>query len=403
MISRKFVGALVSVAIISASTTAVAASPKAGASCAGAGKVVVVGSNKLTCVKVGKKLVWKATKSSTASVPAPLPTPTKVDEATPEPSPSQTPSPTPEPSATFSPLKPSASAAEAWSRSGWQKPTGSEAVSAAATAAFNAYVGTIRNPGAKVTIWAEAGSDQTLVGWVTKASALIATTFETPYAIDNFNDVIAVTRGYLVDTFTRLYDAGYANAQAGAWDNGSPAWGGRVSNGWSMGNITKNNSMVNDRSGMAQTAGHEYFHAIQENFVNNSGTNCGPCGTPQWFWEGPAMFVGLESAANLGFINYATDGRAVMLNRVHRQPTGKLALADVSVNTPPSIDPYGIGEIATEFLVANVGMAKFVDVYRQVGKGASFPIAFEKATGVPLADFYLMFEDARAELGIPKE
>jgi hypothetical protein len=252
-------------------------------------------------------------------------------------------------------------------------------------------------------VWAETGADPVLVNWVTKGSQLVASTFETPGAMNQFNDVLAVSRSYLVDTFTKLYDSRYADSQAGAWDSSNPAWGGRTSNAWSIANITKNNGMVNDRVGMAQTSGHEYFHAIQENFVNASGTNCGPCGTPQWFWEGPAMFVGLQTANQLGFIDYSEDGRPTSVNRVHRFPTAKLKLEEVSVNTPPTVDPYGIGEIATEFLVANVGMTKFVDIYRQIGTGASFAVAFEKATGVPLADFYLMFEDARADLGIPLE
>ncbi|MFM5967507.1 MAG: hypothetical protein ACKOQ8_00515, partial [Micrococcales bacterium] len=82
--------------------------------------------------------------------------------------------------------------------------------------------------------------------------------------------------------------------------------------------------------------------------------------------------------------------------------TAHLLLSEVSVNTPPSIDPYGIGMIATEFLVSKVGMTKFVDIYRQIGTGKSFKDAFVAATGVPLNDFYLMFEDARAALGVPR-
>ncbi len=60
--------------------------------------------------------------------------------------------------------------------------------------------------------------------------------------------------------------------------------------------------------------------------------------------------------------------------------------------------------IERENLIAydNVGMAKFVNVYAQIGTGKSFKDAFKAATGVALSDFYLMFEDARATLGAPR-
>jgi hypothetical protein len=66
------------------------------------------------------------------------------------------------------------------------------------------------------------------------------------------------------------------------------------------------------------------------------------------------------------------------------------------------MDPYGIGAIATEFLVAHVGMKKFVEIYREIGTGKNLSKAFFSATGVSLNDFYLMFEDARATLGAPR-
>lgn len=384
-------------ALLLVGSPSVAATPKAGTACPTANKVVKVKTTNFTCTKKGKKLVWVATAATVvAPIKQPVPAPEPSDSQTPAPAPTETPAPAP----TFVALAPSATAADAWKRSGWTKPGSISTTAASATKEFKAYIATVRNPNAKVTIWAEAGTDPTLLDWVTKGGNLVASTFEVPMPMDQFNDVLATSRKFLVDTFTKLYDDRYADSQAGAFDSGNPAWGGRTSNAWAVSTIVKQDMMTRDKAGMAQTAGHEYFHAIQENYLNISGSNCGPCGTPQWFWEGPAMFVGLQTASHLGFVDYATEGRPVMVNRVTNQPTAKLKLSQVAENTPPSIDPYGIGEVATEFLVANVGMKKFVDIYRQLGYN-DFPTAFEKATGVPLADFYLMFEDARADLGVP--
>ncbi len=147
---------------------------------------------------------------------------------------------------------------------------------------------------------------------------------------------------------------------------------------------------------MKQTPAHEFFHSVQERAVGS----CVSCGTPQWFWEGPAVFVGTQGSNQLGFNKY-TDARNWMLDRTKHPGTVKLKLEEVTLNDG-SMDPYGIGAIATEFLVANVGMAKFVNVYAQIGTGKSFKDAFKAATGVALSDFYLMFEDSRAVLGAPK-
>jgi hypothetical protein len=44
-------------------------------------------------------------------------------------------------------------------------------------------------------------------------------------------------------------------------------------------------------------------------------------------------------------------------------------LEEIVSNVPPNYDPYGLGHIATEFLVARVGMERFLDIYREVAMG----------------------------------
>jgi hypothetical protein len=110
--------------------------------------------------------------------------------------------------------------------------------------------------------------------------------------------------------------------------------------------------------------------------------------------------VGTQTAASLGFNSYS-DARTWMLQRTTGPGTRVLKLSEVTENDG-KMDPYGIGSIATEFLVSRVGMKKFVAVYREIGAGKSFSKAFNDATGVSLNDFYLMFEDSRAVLGAPR-
>jgi cytochrome b involved in lipid metabolism len=78
----------------------------------------------------------------------------------------------------------------------------------------------------------------------------------------------------------------------------------------------------------------------------------------------------------------------------------KLPLSEVKKNDKDT-DPYGLGEVATEFIVANVGIEKLLAIYAALGQGKTFAQAFEAGTGVKLDDFYSMFEESRSTLGVP--
>lgn len=159
--------------------------------------------------------------------------------------------------------------------------------------------------------------------------------------------------------------------------------------------------MERNKSGMAQTAGHEFFHSVQENLA---GRNPEPNGlqVPNWFWEGPSMFVGTQVSNTLGFVPYL-ESRQSSLNRYKNGAAINRTsnLEEIRANDGV-IDPYAIGHGASEFLVANVGMEKFIDIYARLGNSKGFAEAFKDATGVSLADFYSMFEEVRGTLGFPK-
>jgi hypothetical protein len=159
--------------------------------------------------------------------------------------------------------------------------------------------------------------------------------------------------------------------------------------------------LVSDKVGIMQMPGHETFHFIQKSIAGKSASPDGLGIAPQWFWEGPSVFIGLQAANHLSLLDYATEGRAFSVKRANGSDVRSLKLSEVTKNDG-SADPYGIGAIATEFLVANVGMEKFMDVYNNLGKNMKFTDAFKAGTGVELADFYTMFEEVRANLGTPR-
>ena len=366
-------------------TPAQAATPKAGAACAKAGitQVVKAGTKttKFTCVKSGKKTVWNKGVVTIAKPATPQPI------ASGEPNPS-TPSPEPTKDAA------SSSAADAYKASGWAKPTDPNAVAAAATKSFAEYTANKRQD-ATVNVVAQTGTPQYWIDWIKQGVTLIATTFEYPKLTGPYTGFVAKDVDWLKVEFAKVYGQRAADDRAGSFE-GAPARGGSDTGVWNLAFIERENLIANDNVGMKQTPAHEFFHSVQERAVGS----CVPCGTPQWFWEGPAVFVGTQGSNQLGFNKY-TDARNWMLDRTKHPGTVKLKLEEVTLNDG-TMDPYGIGAIATEFLVANVGMAKFVGVYTQIGTGKTFEQAFKASTGVALADFYLMFEDARDVLGAPR-
>ena len=353
------------------------AAVKAGGTCTQAGITSVASSKTYTCIKSGKKLVWNKGVVVAASNPTPAATPTTA-----------------------------ANYATLWEKYSWVKPTSSSSVASAATDKFKAYVAVTRTNSTVIKIAAQDGSDQTLVGWVKDGANLVSKAFDYPKLSKPFLEVIAIDRAWLEKTYI---ENGYSeneakNDRGRAFADGAPAFGGSTTNTYNSGVIRKNNLLVNDKLGMMQMAGHEFFHAVQERISGGVPSPDGLGLAPQWFWEGAATFVGLQTASYLGWASYTTEGREMAVARSNQPSTKSSLLSEATKNTgsPDAIDPYGIGAIATEFLVANVGMEKFMEVYKNLGKKKKFADAFKTATGVELTDFYTMFEEVRLVLGIPR-
>jgi hypothetical protein len=278
----------------------------------------------------------------------------------------------------------------------------SDSVVKAATTEFKNYTATVRST-QEVKVVAQTGVDPMLTSWVQQGATFVAQHFTYPKMARTFVDVIAIDATWLQDTYKNEgYSANQVQDRLGGFNAGAPAFGGSYSNTWNYSVIQKSNALVNDKVGMAQTPGHEFFHAIQETLAgpvaNGSGSN-----VPNWFWEGPAMFIGTQTSSALGIIDYATSSRTSSLNRYQNGNVINRTslLSEIKANDGVT-DPYAIGFAGTEFLVSQVGVEKMLNVYAAIGKGKSFTDAFKQGTGIDLADFYSMFEEVRATLGFAK-
>lgn len=102
-----------------------------------------------------------------------------------------------------------------------------------------------------------------------------------------------------------------------------------------------------------------------------------------WFVEGSAdFFANTLSAHFLGEKYYGVDP--------DRSP-GDLENHS-SMFSSQSGQQYSLGNLAVEFIVGNVGVEPVMDVYRKIGEGHDFPAAFSLAIGMPIEDFYNLYD-----------
>jgi hypothetical protein len=111
--------------------------------------------------------------------------------------------------------------------------------------------------------------------------------------------------------------------------------------------------------------------------------------------EGSANYYGFYVGDRLGFDNYQT-GRN---QQVNTNPGYKTIVPLVQYDNFTS-DPYGIGQAASEYLIASVGFEKFLNIWKFTKSESNFAEGFKKATGITIEDFYSKFETARSSMRI---
>jgi len=296
---------------------------------------------------------------------------------------------------------PSEESSEIWEKYSLKKPMSATEISERATKYFLDYVKTIRNPSVKILTISQEGVDSILENWVTKSADFIATTFQYPREERQHINVIGIDRDWIITTYS---SQGFSSLEIkrvlDGWDCGAMAFAGTITGTFNY-SLIKDSEIMNDKAGIAWIAGHEYFHSIQNRFVGLPETNFPIENVPSWAWEGPANFIGLQVSSHIGAVDYLILGRDSQINQyIFGSPENKTLLLSEVVDMSGTSDPYAIGSVATEFLVANVGMYNFIKIYKEL-KNKEFPDAFFIATGIELEDFYQMFEEVRSTLGVP--
>jgi len=150
--------------------------------------------------------------------------------------------------------------------------------------------------------------------------------------------------------------------------------------------------------GRRSTPAHEVFHTIQFSLLGYNIIRIGP-GHPQrvprWFMEGSANYFGYYLVEKLGFDSYENARNSQVRFIPEYQNSKPLSSYDNFES-----NPYGIGQAATEYIIASVGFESFLNIFKFTGTEGTFSAGFKKATGIELSEFYSKFEVARSSMQI---
>jgi hypothetical protein len=138
---------------------------------------------------------------------------------------------------------------------------------------------------------------------------------------------------------------------------------------------------------------HELFHIVQD-YLSEMSFNLGPDhpkAIPTWLIEGSANYYGFYVVNRMGFNDYKESRSSRSWYDYSTGPQVPLIEYDNF-----SSDPYTIGQLATEYLVASAGFESLINIFKYSKTEKTFSSAFKKAVGISLAEFYSKFESSRS-------
>jgi hypothetical protein len=350
---------------------------KTGVPCTKVGLTSIASGKKYTCVKSGKKLVWNS--GVELSSPTALPKPTN----TPNPSPS----PTLENGKTQEPINIDF---EPWSSS-----FSADQMINAALGKTDKFFGKV-SPSHNYDLTVSPEISTSDLQWMTKML---------DYATGSFSNLdgpkmrvfIGTSREWSKNTLKN------ANLWIGNPDDPYPCSQGLEDAYCSESNlvlliyVNANASYFKWDAGRRSTPAHETFHTIQFSLSGPQGNTPpeSPTHIPRWLKEGSANFFGYYVSDRLGFEKYQV-GRNDQVSARPAYRTPSLLSSYDNYFT----DPYGIGQAASEYLIASIGFENFLNIWKYTNDAQSFSKGFKRATGIEIDDFYRKFEAARSSMKI---
>ena len=371
------------IAAISISTT-LAVSPsysatKSGASCSKYGSKQTIGNQTFTCIRSGKKLVWKA-----------LPVKPQSEVVTPNPSPaSETSKPAVATEQKIGTIEP------------WDTTITAESLIKTAESKFNIWWNSRSSGNSDFHFYKNPTFDSVNTDWIEISSRLAADKFQFIRSAP-FNVILSDTDSWAISIMEKQnipippsrYPCNFP----------APAQCSDTKNSFFL-IIPSVPTVGKAPADQFISPAHEYFHLVQGKLLQPERIR-EDASLPAWFVEGSANFVGYWIVEKSSVASYRS-GRSLEVNRFYGlQPHAPLsAFVENNMNQnkgiPAGSNPYGIGMVACEYLVASSGFDALLGVFTEMSKGLTFDSAFEKSVGIPLSTFYSKFEQIRDAAGVP--
>lgn len=356
--------------VISGGATPAQAAAKAGASCKKAGSTEAVGSKKFTCVKSGKKLVW----NKGVTVGKPNQAATKPQTATPAPAAPAIAEPVR--ATSFSDIAANAEGIRYWA---WK--LGTEKVKENSASAFK--VRELIGPNSA----SRGVNSQLVMGQASKLFGKFSQPAQVNVIMYNYKDVEWAQQQYAALSPAK---SGGEMLQGAAHNcrTAETCWGASVdftTTGEGIVLLTVDKLMSNDKnhtSGTLQT--HEYAHIVMLQQLKNMPN--ADRASASWFWEGVATYAQAVGVYAGDYDYYQREINRVIADAKSNREIQESWLMDYLSSTTgdwgywqkksDNWHLYDIGVQVAEALVVVGGTDSLMEVFKQVGEGASFDNAF---------------------------
>ncbi|MFM1953231.1 MAG: hypothetical protein RL187_440 [Actinomycetota bacterium] len=216
-----------------------------------------------------------------------------------------------------------------------------------------------------------------------------------PYLPDNVLLITGTNHEFLEETHA---------AQGRVFESDPFPRGGNVCVAWngvawvSMPTFMKIDALPVDKN-LTACVPHELFHVAQDNLdkavYGEEASQCqGDKSRPLWLVEGSAQFMGHAIVSHQGHHEYwgkhFTAGAADL--------KGPRPLLESREPWESGWEAYTWGSLATEYIIASVGIEPLMEIWAQAGQCIPFDEAFTTALGITVDDFYAAFDRMNEEM-----
>lgn len=154
-------------------------------------------------------------------------------------------------------------------------------------------------------------------------------------------------------------------------------------------------TLITDEHAVA-TVTHELFHLVHDSIDPGPASQSPPPGhpfyRPIWLTEGGGEFFGRLLPRYFDLQEYGgftpTDRSGGFLEVSYLSDLSGLEIRRTEAG---GSENYYSGQIALEYIAASVGMENLMGVWVRMGQGEKFEIAFKKAVGLSIPEFYEKF------------